>query len=1844
MPELGTLLQDPFQTFPHRVAMEDGHLSVSYGLVDHWAQALASSLNRSDRRDQAVGLYAPRSISALVAVLAILRSGRPYLPLDPSWPRRRLADLLESSGLVEGWFAEACRNGLPQNLSGWWRLEEHPGSLAEERLAEQRVEDPDFSPTSNDLAYLLFTSGSTGRPKGVAMVRGALANLLSWQVRRTRFHSERRTLQFTALPFDVSFQEIFATWVSGGTLLLVDETRRRDPRALWHHLESHRVERLFLPFVALQQLAEAQERAPRSLQEVITAGEQLRVGPALRRFFSSQPDLSLENQYGPTEAHVVTFEPLASNPSSWARLPAIGRPLPNSRVRILGRRSESVPLGAPGELHLGGVCLARGYLGQPVRTAERFVPDGLATERGARLYRTGDLARFLPDGRLEYLGRIDQQLKIRGFRVEPGEVEAALARHPQVREVAVVARRGAQGDALVACTVLHEPASNPTELLRPFLEERLPQGLIPSFFVQLSRLPLTGTGKVDRRALMTESIVPERGEIVRPRTPEEEVMAGIWTDVLGVDPVGVEEDFFSLGGHSLLAVQVLARIRETFQRELPVRALFEASTVAQLTAHMVRAGRTQGARELRPLPRPMGLPTPPPPLSFAQERLWFLDQVAPGNAFYNFPLARTLRGRLRVSVLERALNEIVRRHEVLRSHFPRVDGQPVQAVQRHRPLALPVVDLRCLHKNDRDSETARLAREEAHRPFDLSKSPSFRSTLLLLDRETSALLLTLHHIVADGWSVGVLMRELSSHYQDFLHRRPLRLAPPLVQYADYAVWQREGLRGSALDESLAWWSERLERASVLALPTDRPRSSVPRFRGGRQVVAFGSKWKEKLEAVGRRLGATLFMTCLAVCKILLQRLSGQTDVVVGSPIANRRPQELESLIGFFVNTLALRTDFRALDEESRSGVAFEDLVRSVRTLALGAYSHQDLPFEKLVAHLDPERDLSRNPLFQVAFMVHRDVSPPPVGEDLHIEALAYEVQTTRIDLELHLWESPEGLTSVLYYDRSLFDATTVARWHRHFGALLEVVTDNPGGLITDFSLLGPAERQQLLLEWNDTSTRAEAEGPCIHHLVGSQAETRPDAVAVVDIVEGGHERHLSFGQLHRLARNLARRLEELGVGPEDLVAVTLSRRNELIWAFLGILESGAAYLPVDLSNPEERRREMLEDAAPRALLVLGAPEGVEFQGPTIDLAHLHSLEDSSAPRSSASKAFGRPPTGSDRHLAYGIFTSGSTGVPKRVMVEHRSLVHLVRWYQAFFAPEPGQGITQVAPAGFDHAVWEVWNTLTSGATLHLVPRSVLLAPEAYWEFLSRSRVRFSSLAASLAENLLLASPKDLPMGLGGMMVGGERLHRSALRPLPFPLYNCYGPSEVTVHATTWEVRDLDKSMGSDPPVGWPMTDVEVHVLDSHLAPQPLGAVGELWIGGAGLARGYHARPAATAERFLPNPFGSLGTRLYRTGDLARRRADGVLEFVGRVDHQVKIRGVRVELGEIEATLARHPAVDRCAATIQTGQDGSARLIAYAAVQSEVSIDTEESQERVDHWQTLYDQNYAQSTPEDPSLDLVGWNSSLTGEPIPEAAMREWVETTVDRIERSLANPSEARILEIGCGTGLLLWRLAPKCAVYVGTDFSPTVLEVLEQRLVGANLGNVHLHQARADEFRDLESQRFDAVVVNSVAQYFPSLDYFLEVLKKAWGVLDPGGFLFLGDLRNLRLHRTFCTAAELASAPDELPTEALAERVRRRILLEEELLLDPQLFSDLSSILPGLHRAQTLLRRGSEASELTQYRYDALLFRDDPGATSPDVGPSLPTLDLQVRTTETPRDPEELLPGKHRLDYQFPG
>jgi amino acid adenylation domain-containing protein len=1772
---------------PRAPAVEGGTQVLTYSELDARAGALARHLQAHGvGPDARVAILLERGPRWVEAMLAVVMAGGVYVPLDEDNPPPRLALVIEDAAprlvLTSRALAPLLPAGYPH-----LRLDELALAAREFRAVPRRPDDP---------LYIIYTSGSTGRPKGVAVPQRAVVRL----VRETDYIAlapSDRIAQASNMAFDAATFELWGALLSGASLHLLPRDDLLDPGRLEALLRERSISVLFVTTALFHQVVNLRPAAFAGLRVLLFGGEV--VDPsAVRRALRHGPPGELLHVYGPTENTTFSTWHRVEEVADDAVTVPIGRPIANTTCHVVDAHGQPVPVGVAGELWLGGLGLALGYLDRPALTAACFVPDPF--HRG-RLYRTGDLVRSRPDGALEFVGRVDHQVKVRGFRIELGEIEAALRAHDGVAQAIALLREDRPGDRRLVAYVVAGAALSISEL-RAHLSARLPGYMQPAAIVLVDALPLGPNGKIDRAALpLPEQARPElERSYVAPTTPLEATVVELFGEVLGVQRVGMHDHFFrDLGGHSLLATQVISRLRELVDAEIPLRRLFEHPTAAELCRaiadqlprrpHAPDAGTDNATDEATGR-----LVTAP--LSYAQRRLWFLAQLSPDSPFYNVPAALRIRGTVDDDVLERALQEIVRRHDVLRTTFAALRGEPVQRVAPTLHLALDRIDVSALPREQRDREVGSLASEAASRPFDLEHGPLIRAGLVHVSGGEHVLLIALHHIVSDGWSLGVLFRELAAIYRAFLHNEPCPLPALPRQYASYAEEQRAWLAGELQRQQLAYWTGRLAGLSPLRLPLDHPRPPMATYQGARCPAAWPAELCQSLRRLGAAHECTLFMTLLAAWAVLLHRYSGQDDIGVGCPIANRHRGGTEELIGFFVNTLVLRLDLAG--EPS-----FRVLLERVRTRALEAYAHQDLPFELLVEELRPERSLNRNPLFQVMFQLQNlPMGHDPGASDDDESMLSADRGTATFDLAFDLWESGPALRGLLEYSTDVFERASVERMLDHFTRLLWGAVDHPDAPISLLPLLSPEEAcRQLAAEPASDASPALP----VHLAFVARARACPDATAVI-----AGERSWTYGDLDARSGALAGALHARGVAPGSVVAVLLDPGPALVAAFLGVLRAGCTYLALEPRLPEARRAWMARDAGASALVTLDEPGD--------ELAWLPALSPEQPARSRLADDL-------PGDVAYILYTSGSTGRPKGVAVAHTSLAHHAREIARRFALSPHDRVLQFASPGFDVTAEEIFPTLAAGAAL-VIPRDTReLSPDELIALVTRDGLSVVNLPAPfwhLWVDALERSRVPLPDHLRLVVTGSDRVDPAHLRRwrelAPGTRWlNAYGTTECTITCCVYEpagpcdpsaepTRDAASPSGptGTVPIGRPLPGVRILVLDRRLNLVPMGVVGEICVGGACLARGYVGRPALTARAFVPDPF-CPGARLYRTGDLGRLGPDGLLEIVGRDDDQVKLRGYRIELGEIEAVLRQHPAVSDVAVVLREDRPDDRRIVAYvvqdAAWSGPSDVSARWNEEQVDRWELIYDQLYSQPAATAPAaaqgFHIVGWNSSYTGRPIPAAEMRAWLDDTLARIRERPA----PRILEIGCGTGMLLLALAPGCARYVGTDLSEVALADVRRQL-GSAAAHVELRHQRAHDLDGLDGP-FDLVVLNSVVQYFPGVDYLLAVLEGVLPRVAPGGRIFLGDLRSLDLHPAFAASIELCHAPPGAPVDRVRRGLERRLAQEQELLLDPGVFLDLARRAPQIGAVRVQLKRGTCANELTAFRYDVTLDIGSPPA-----------------------------------------
>lgn len=1495
------LVEQRARRSPDAVAVVQGERSVSYRELLEEADRLAARLRAAGvRRGTLVGLLLERTPTLVAGVLGVLKAGGAYVPLDPAYPDQRLDFMIRD-----------CETPVLLTQSSL----SHRVSPATQRVLLVDQPDPDAAPgradqeaaRGDDTAYVIYTSGSTGKPKGVLVSHANVVNLLESVRERPGMTQSDVVLAITTLSFDIAVSEILLPLVAGARIVLASREEAADGPRLIELIRRHGVSFVDATPATWRLLIESGWAGSERVKAICT-GEAM---PAELPALLLPRVASLWNAYGPTETTV--WATLHQVTSPLGRV-VIGRPIANTQVHVLDGLGQQLPVGVAGELHIGGRNVAAGYWRRPELTAERFIPDPFGAEPAARLYRTGDLGRWLADGTLECLGRIDFQVKLRGYRIELGEIEAALAGHAAVARAVAITREDRPGDVRLVAYCVPRPGTTWDEAgLRAHLARFLPEYMVPQHFVSLDALPLTPSGKVDRKALPAPADrASTAAESLGPRTGTERAVAATFQEVLGIPRLDVRDSFFQLGGHSLLAAQLVARLARDHGIAVSMRTVFEAPTVERL-ARVVDQAEAPSGQATRPIPRrPNQSEAPATPM---QQRLWFLQQTDPGLTALNVPSPFYLRGRLDVAALERALNEIRRRHASMRSVFEWRDGALVQIVHdRPAPLSLAdPLDLRALPADAREPALFELLQQRMVLPFDLTRDPLVRFELILLDAELHALSFVAHHIIWDGWSFDVFRKELDVLYGAFCEGRPSPLPEPAVSYGDFAEWQRAWLAGPELERHLAYWKGQLAgELPPLDLPGDRPRPAVRSDAGDGCWLQLTRAETDQLAAVAGRYECTPFMLLLSAFQVLLHRYTGQSDVRIGNAARGRSHPDLQDLIGLFVNTLVLRARV-----EPR--MPFSELMRHAREVTLGAFSHEEMPFELLVRELGVARDASRTPLVQHLFSYQDARGRSNAIADVGLSLVPVQVPSAQTDLTLWLMETSAGLTGALNYSTELFDAGTIERMLGHYRRLLDAVLADPELPVGELPLMTDAERHELLVAWNDTGS-TDRPGASVHELFAEVAAARPEAIAVVD-----PERSLSYAELDRRSNQLARHLRDAGVGRDVVVGLCVPRSAQTLVALLGILKAGGAYLALEAGYPRQRLAFMLEDASVPVLLATDATADAfpDFRGRLVRL-------DLDADRIAAQSADPLASAASGADLAYVTYTSGSTGKPKGVEIPQRAVNRLVRG-AAWAELGPEAVLLHAAPLAFDASTFEIWGALLNGGCCVLHPEEIPTA-RGLSTTIARHRVTTAWLTAALFNAIVDEDPAALS-GLRQLLIGGEALSvphvRRAYQALPSTrILNGYGPTECTTFTTIHPIpRELDAAARSVP-IGRPIRDTRVYVLDGERKPVPTGVVGELHVGGAGLARGYLGRPELTAAQFVFAAAAAPGERLYRTGDLVRWLSDGTLDFVGRRDTQVKLRGFRIELGEIEARLAEHPGLRQAAVVCREDRPGDVRLVAY----------------------------------------------------------------------------------------------------------------------------------------------------------------------------------------------------------------------------------------------------------------------------------------------------------------------------
>ena len=1796
-------------------ALVSDHGSLDYGELNERANTLAHILiERGVLPGTPVGICMRRSVDLIVGMLAILKSGGAYVPLDPEYPSERLSFMMEDARiralLTHGdTMSHIEKADMPARID----------VLSIDRLERAgRTGNPETATSPEQVAYIMYTSGSTGEPKGADIPHRAVVRL----VRGTDyidFTAAEIFLQFAPVCFDASTLEIWGALLNGGRLV-IPPPQALSLDQLGEQISQHGVTTLWLTSGLFNLMVDERIQDLRSLRHLLAGGDVLSV-PHVQKALEGLPDTRLINGYGPTENTTFTCC-YTIPPQDWTgRSIPIGRPISNTRVYIVDQNLRLVPPGVPGELLTGGDGLFLGYRNHADLSQQALIQDPFSGDPAARLYRTGDRARYLEDGTIEFLGRLDDQLKIRGFRVEPGEIESVLTGHPQVRECIVIPRQEFTDKELAAYVVRETDPSGSQwkdreliDRLREELDQQLPPHLVPAYLTVIEVLPLTHNGKVDRERLPAP-VALATVEDAPPSSATQRRLAQIWQEVLGRAIGSIDASFFDVGGNSLRATQVVSRVRKHFELDMPIHDLFRHATIRALSAHIDRLAAGQPLPS-SPATARIEKADQAPELSFAQERLWFLYRLEPDNPFYNVAFAHRISGCLDIMALEASFNALIERHEILRTCFVERDGQAQAQLLQHVDTPILVQDLR--HADSIGDEILNRASEEARTVFDLGQAPLLRAKLLITGTDAHVLLVTMHHIVSDGWSLGVLVRELVGHYKHLTTDQPVHLPELSIQYADFAAWQRAWFTGHEAAAQLAHWREHLrDFPAELSLPTDRSRPPAQSFRGSSVRFLVDTETTDRLRHLCQQTDATMYMVLLAAFNLLLYRYTNQEDIVVGSPIANRNRDDVESLIGFFVNTLALRTDLSG-------DPPFRELVARVRRVCLDAFAHQDYPFEKLVDTLQPERDLSRNPLFQVMFALQNAPEEDLAMPGLSFSSLDLKRTAAQFDIVLDMWENDQGLLGIFEFSTDLFDESTIQRMSGHFITLLARIGDHDSARLAELSLIDANEEHRLLVEFAGPQ-RSYPLDRTLHDLFEQNVRRHPDRVAA------SHDGvTISYAGLDSRANQIAWSLRAKDLQPNQFVAILEPRGIDFLAAMLGILKAGGAFIPMEAQYPEDRIRHMLKDSQVDHLITRS-----NF------LEHHQWAAKGDSPLQLVlldAERLGDCPTHDPDHVstprdpAYMLYTSGSTGSPRGAMVRHDGAVNHIFAEFDLLEFHADTAFLQSAPASSDISVWQFLSPLLKGGRTVIADYETVCDPVQLLRLIQAEGITLIELVPVLLQELLthartLPAPERSLPDLEWAMVTGEAV------PVPvvnlwldtYPdvrVVNAYGPTEAADDTCQHVLSAKLPADRRSVPIGTPIPNMTHYVLDAQLNLVPIGVPGEICVSGVGVGLGYWQDEKHTRDRFVLNPHRPAGTAgehhavLYRTGDRGLWRPDGTLEYVERFDTQVKIRGFRIELGEIESILTDHPMVREAAVAVHEDESGERRLSAYC-VPELTSAPTQEAlaslrEEQIRLWKQLHENSY-QSAPadHDPTFNTIGWDSNYTGAPLPTPDMEQYVRHTVERI-RSL-NPG--RLLEIGCGTGLLMFPLLPHCDSYTGTDLSAVAIEQLislqtrpELRARTPGLEGATLMRRPAHDLAGFEPDSFDSVVLASVVQYFPGIQYLVQVLESLMPLLSEGGSIFVGDVRALGLLESFHASVQLFKGENDDSTADLLTRSMQRVDTEQELAIDPEFFLSLARRLKRISHVEILPKRGKTQNEMTRFRYDVLIHLDQERPEIPDV------------------------------------
>ena len=1781
---LNFLFEEQVEKTPENTAVVFKDKHITYRRLNEKANQMAHLIrevyqenwNEAVRGDTLIGVYMDRSIEMIIAILSVIKSGAAYVPFDSADPEERLKFkindcackmVLTSQNMAEGLLFLAESDTIPVSMDAYWEeIEKYSGTNP------RPINKPE------DLAYVIYTSGSTGRPKGVMIMHKSCINMIHTNKKHLALNSSSRVTQFFSVAFDASVWEIFPTLLSGSSLYIVPDEIRKNPAAMADFVEKENISVLTLPPVVLEALP---AKALPSLKIILTGGDVCKT-EVMNRLSENH---GFVNAYGPTECTVCATLHFYSKGDLNTN---IGKPLNNTTVYILDEEHRPVKPGDEGELYIGGDGLARGYLNRPELTKERFIQNPFATDedkkngRNLRIYKTGDMVKWLPNGDIQYIGRNDGQVKIRGFRIELGEIENKLYAHPSVETCAVVVREKNKEKYLCAFYTTMK-RSGKTDLkqnvLRSYLGALLPDYMVPAVFVALQTMPVNTSGKIDRNALPEPDFTVDEKDYEAPANETEKALCAIWEELLSVPRIGATTDFFHMGGNSLTVVQLALKIHSKFETNISPEKLFETKTVREQAKLIGRADKSVSLK----LGKAADLPDYP--VLNAQKRMYLVNKIEGNSSAYNVTLIYRTEDDFDCEKLKEALTEIARGQESLRTRF----------FETEKGIRQKILDMNAfdLEIEEKVVETALLqtAFTDFGHPFDLAKAPLWRTGIFKESGGNAAyLVFVFHHIIFDGQSVEIFFKELSHAY----HTKTV--TPPPRRVRDYVFFERALSDSDTYRRQENYWRDELQgELPEISLPWDRKRPKVKDYQGGAVRLTIDANLKEQMRRVERRRDVTTFMLMFAAYNILLSRYSDHEDIITGIPSLGRKSPEVLSCLGMFVSTLPVRTQISG-------DMSVEVYLSIVKHKVLSAIANDLYPLEEMVSTLGIEREAGRNPLFDTVFALWNLGDDTLALGDASFRRINEEVITEKFDITGYVYEEAGRTDIVFSYAASLFNKTTIERFGRHYLNVLRSIVSYPEMLIRDIALIDREEYRKIICDYNRTA-RPYPKDKTLNLLFEEQVEKTPENTAVVF-----RDQRLTYRRLNEKANQLAHMIRQTyqenwneAVKGDTLIGIYMDRSIEMIIAILGIIKSGAAYVPFDHADPEERLNFKINDCACKMVLTSqNMAEDLLFlaESDTIPVSMDAYWEEIEKNPGTNPRPINKP-----EDLAYVIYTSGSTGRPKGVMIEHRNCVNMISARQDIFKLDATTHTLQFASTSFDASVWEIFPAVVSGASLYIIPDEIRKNPAGVADFMEKEAISDTLLPPVIIESM---PEKELPM-LKILQTGGDACKTEIMdrRRRRGEFVNAYGPTESTVVATLhfYEQGDLNTNIGK------PINNITVYILDPDRKPVPEGIAGELFIGGEGLARGYLNRPELTRERFIPNPFVSAedkkngrNLRLYKTGDVVRWLPNGDIQYLGRNDGQVKIRGYRIELGEIENKLSAYPMIETCAVIVRKKKNEKVIAAYYTVRKTEPKVEETDKPNAdntfIKSWESIYDDTYDDIAGAVRRDEFYGWNSSFTGRAIPLAEMHEWRDTTLKRI-LSL-NPSD--VFEIGCGTGLLMYPLLPHIDQYTGIDFSGKVIEKLKLGLKTTNADHAVLFKKRAHEIdqipRTVKDQNGNGVVIiNSVVQYFPNIEYLDEVLEKACERIGEG-FLFIGDVRDYRLLGEFHLAVQVFKYKNGLmPGHTdLGKTSMRNMRTDKELLISPAFFIAFAKKKKSVRRVEILPKRGKSAHEMNRFRYDVIL------------------------------------------------